>query len=76
MRKQIDIFQLVPFFDDRDKLYCYISIALLWACNIRSALVCRKGSFKGGADELTQVKIRCERKADFCRSVIKTGDLY
>ncbi len=36
MRKQIDIFQLVPFFDDRDKLYCYISIELLWACNIRS----------------------------------------
>lgn len=35
MRKQIDIFQLVPFFDGRDKLYCYISIALLWASNIR-----------------------------------------
>ena len=66
--KQIDIFQLVPFFDDRDKLYCYIFIALLWACSIApfGTSLRKGGSFKGEeTDELTQVKIRCERKADF-----------
>lgn len=35
MKKQIGIFQLVPFFNDWDKLHCNVSIVLLWICSVR-----------------------------------------